>query len=145
MVTKLEFSLLLLVLGLVPLGSAGALNTTLAANSSPYSKYLTVSNKEQAYVSAGSLVSFSYRLLAQEKADSLLYAELVASDVYDRTEDFAKWYGVYIDTLKEIGWIISTLGFTPYYPPSDSHFTILDVVWDILAPNCKTVQKEVRP
>lgn len=127
--------------------ASAKLDDTATTNSSKIlaQRHMTANNKEQAYVSSGSLVSFSSQLLAQEKADildSLLYADLVASDVYDRTTSFTSWYGLYINVLKETGWDIKTLGFRPYSANTNT-FTILGMVWELLSPLCREVQKEV--
>ena len=122
------------------------LNTSNNSLPSYSQRYMTLSKTEQGYVSGGSLVSFDDQLLADEKADildSLLFAELSASDVYDRTENFALWYHLYINVLQEIGWEIKSLGFTPYNPATDTVFTLISRVWSFLSPLCKDVQKEV--
>lgn len=116
-------------------------------SSQPPQLYMATSNQEQAYISGGSMVSFGNQLLAQEKEDildSLLYAELTASDVYDKTANFGNWYNTYVNVLKETGWQINTLRFTPFTPPANSYFTILNMVWDFLSPMCRNVQDEVR-
>lgn len=110
-----------------------------------YHKYLTTNNEEQGYVTGGSLVSFSNLLLAQEKADildSLLFAELTASDSYDRTERFSDWYNLYFEVLQKTGWAITPIRFTQY-DPSQSHFKLTTAIYNLLAPNCHGVQKEV--
>ena len=109
--------------------------------------YMTLSAKEQGYVAGGSLVSFDDQLVAEEKADildTLLYAELSASDVYDKTYNFTQWYRVYVNMLEAIGWHVTSLGFTPYNPSTNS-FTVTSAVWKFLAPLCKNVQKQVSP
>ena len=116
-------------------------------NSSIFGRYQTMSNREQAYVSGGSLISFDDKLLAQEKSDildSMLYAELTAGDVYNRNNNFVSWYKLYMEVLQETGWQIAGISLAQYKAPPHTYFTLLKVVWDLLAPLCQAVQREVR-
>ncbi len=123
------------------------LNTSNTSLPSSGERYMTVSNQEQGYVTGGSLVSFDDKLLAEEKSDildSLLFAELSASGVYDKTASFSLWYNLYITVLQETGWDIKSLGFRRYNPATNTPFTLISRVWNFLSPLCAAIQREVR-
>lgn len=109
-------------------------------------RYAATSNQEQGYVSGGGLVSFSSELYGQEKSDildSTLFAELTASEKYDKTENYVAWYHCYVSMLRSIGWEInSTLDFSPYQCP-EPNFRISDVVLRFFTSYYRARQKEV--
>lgn len=62
-----------------------------------------------AAVDAGSLTSFVAGLSALHKSDvlsSMLLAQLTANEEYDRYREMEPWYGVYVETLRRVGWSI---------------------------------------
>lgn len=145
--STLLYFMILGVTNAVSLGNQETRNLNTTSDTSlPTQRYMALSNKDQGYVTGGSLVSFDDDLLAEEKSDildSLLFAELSASNVYDKTESFSKWYHLYISVLQEIGWNIKSLGFQRYDPDQKSPYTIINKVWDFLSPQCETAQQEV--
>ena len=92
----------------------------------------TPDNKEQGFVVAGGVVSFTDRLKGQQKQDvlnSTLFCQLAADYKYNReTED---WYHYYIDVMAQIGYVSESFQFTRFQG-SGSSFTMDKVVLDIL-------------
>ncbi|XP_028411409.1 uncharacterized protein LOC114533970 [Dendronephthya gigantea] len=95
---------------------------------------LAEKGKGQAFVDAGSLVSFTEKLSGQNKEDvlnSTLLAQLAASKKHDRQTDSANWYKFYTDVLMKIGWVTQQFQFSKYHSHTGS-FEMSTVVLDIL-------------
>lgn len=111
----------------------------------PFSRYFTTDNEEQGYVNGGSLLSFGSKLKAQEKQDildSILYAEQIANEKYDRTKYFDQWYKIYFDMLRKTTWTFGPVTFEKY-DPQQSHFKLTSTAYALLAPTCTQTQREV--
>ena len=100
-----------------------------------------MNGKEQSYVDAGALMSFTNRLSAQNKEDILngtLLAQLAADAIADRTKDTERWYNKYVEVLSHIGWVIQSFSFQRYTMQGES-FTIskalLEIVKALLSPD----------
>ncbi|KZT10402.1 uncharacterized protein LAESUDRAFT_424143 [Laetiporus sulphureus 93-53] len=71
---------------------------------------------DTAAVVGSSVILFVGNLSEQQRSDvinSSLFAQLAASAQYDRFKEdqVAKWYGVYRNTLENIGWIVESFSF----------------------------------
>lgn len=97
--------------------------------------------KEQSYVDAGALVSFTNRLSGQNKEDVLngtLLAQLAADAVADRTKQTEVWYNKYVEVLSHIGWVIQKFSFQRYTMQGQSFSiskALLNIVKDLLTPD----------
>ena len=93
-------------------------------------------NKTEGYVDAGSLVSFTDKPNAQNKADvlySTLLAQLAANKKHDREGEPSNWYKEYINVLTNVGWVIQKdLPIFLKYDPKEMSFKMSDVVIDLL-------------
>ena len=90
--------------------------------------------KEEAFVNNKSVVSFVSAVSAQNRQDILnssLLAQKVADKKYPKHEDMMQWYETYIDTLKEIGWVLEAKE-SAKFSTSDTIFEMEKVVVDIL-------------
>jgi hypothetical protein len=73
--------------------------------------------KPEAYVDAGSMVSFVSNVSEMHRVDSLnstLLAQLAADKKYDPYNDTDNWYKFYRTVLSNIGWVTENFGFTKY-------------------------------
>lgn len=85
------------------------------------SVYGTVDKTNQGFVNLGALQSFTLNLTAQEKADvidSVLFAQLTASHMYDRETNYTEWYNVYVQALTKLGWMVDSYHYFEYHPPN---------------------------
>ena len=92
-----------------------------------------MNGKEQSYVDAGALVSFTNRLSAQNKEDVLngtLLAQLTADAYVDRTKNMEKWFKEYEEVLSLIGWGTQSFCFE-YHKMQGESFTISKAVLEI--------------
>ena len=95
--------------------------------------------KEQSFVDAGALVSFTSKLSAQNKEDVLngtLLAQLAADAVAERTKQTEAWYDKYVEVLSHIGWVVQSFSFQRYTMAGQSfaiHKALLNIVKDLLA------------
>lgn len=70
----------------------------------------------EAYVSAGSLISFAAEISAARRSDvlnSTLLAQLAADNKYDRQSELDEWYRFYYDVLGKLGWSVQGLQYVP--------------------------------
>lgn len=98
------------------------------------------SGKQQAAVVGSEIVSFGSAVDSpwrQDLVNSSLLAQLVAKkQVPDPTRIF-DWYGVYFDTLKQLGWAVQDEAFAVYVESSrnfEAHQAILKVATALLGP-----------
>lgn len=94
-----------------------------------------VDGKDEAFVDTGSLASFTSKLSGQSKEDvlnSTMLAQLHANKVADRYKDISGWYKIYMETLENIGWVISqSLNFTQFRTTSSS-FKLSEVCLELI-------------
>lgn len=89
---------------------------------------------EEAFVNNKSVVSFVSEVSAQNRQDILnssLLAQKVADKKYPEHADMMQWYETYLNTLKQIGWVIEARE-TANFSTSDTIFEMEKVVVDIL-------------
>ena len=92
-------------------------------------------NKKSGSVNAGNLVSFTANLTGKDKTDvldSILLAQLVASNNNSRNDKPVDWYNDYFKVLTNIGWVLQGEPFAPYHA-SGSTVTIEKTVIELLS------------
>lgn len=102
-------------------------------------------NLKEGFINMGSLHSFTKDLSAHQKNDvltSTLYAQIKASEKYDRTGQPYQWYTEYVTVLSQHGWDIKPFSFNTF-SPSSATFAIAEALKPILSPHCTSLQSEV--
>jgi hypothetical protein len=104
------------------------------------------SARDQSVVVGSDIISFVRGVTEQRRQDivnSALLAQLVASKrVPDPTHVFT-WYGVYFDTLTNIGWTIQDRQFVDHIEESKSleaHKAIIELATSLLGPQAAALQ-----
>ena len=95
----------------------------------------TTDHQKQGFVDSGSLVSFTDKVMGQQKDDVLnaaLFSQLAAEYKYNRETQTDDWYKYYTNVLENIGWVMQDFTFERYQN-SGGKFTMDAVVIDILA------------
>ncbi len=94
----------------------------------------TMTEQEQSFFNAKSLVSFASGVTGQSKQDildSTLFAQLAANKKYPEQNDTLKWYECFIDVMSKTGWVIEGAEMSSF---SSSHdiYEVENVIIDIL-------------
>jgi hypothetical protein len=79
--------------------------------------------KEEAFVDAGSTVSFAANVSGQNRQDvlnSTLLAQLAANKQYNRQKQPERWYEEYATVLGKVGWVIQDFRFVKYKSSGNS-------------------------
>lgn len=79
-----------------------------------------------AYVSAGSIVSFTSIVSKQQREDvlnSTLLAQLAATVEYERYTQVESWYKLYFETLRSVGWTVADYDFTTFSVANGTNWT----------------------
>ena len=95
---------------------------------------LPPNNKTEGYVIAGAIVTFTQNvtgLAKQDVIDSTLFAQIAASQQYNRESDPDNWYKYYAFVLENLGYVIQDFQFKKYTPKKDvfkKHYFSMDTV-----------------
>jgi hypothetical protein len=102
--------------------------------------------KDQAIVVGSDIISFVKGVTEERRQDivnSALLAQLVANEKVTNPTHVFTWYGVYFDTLTNIGWTIQEKQFVDHVESSqnfEAHKVIIDLATSLLGPQAAALQ-----